>query len=131
MSSLCCDIDLTISEPADLRIGKLKIHMFHGKGAQAYAKSYKAQKYLDSMSLESRPHILQLGHIHQAFFFQQDHTSVFQTGCLEDQTPFCKSQGFNDNKSCWWVDVYFDNKGRPQQIKQELEVFGPRLRKRK
>lgn len=114
-------------DAADMKIGKLKIHQFHGKGAQAYAKSYKAQKYLDAMPADDRPHILQLGHIHQAFFYQQDNTSVFQTGCLEDQTPYCRSQGFSDNKSVWWVDVYFDNKGNPKKIKQELETFGPKL----
>ena len=118
-------------DAADLQIGKLKVHLFHGKGAQAYAKSYKAQKYLDAMAVDKRPHILQLGHIHQAFFYQQDDTSVFQTGCLEDQTPFARSQGFNDNKSVWWVDVYFDDKGKPHQIKQELETFGPKLVKRR
>lgn len=118
-------------DAADMKIGKLKIHLFHGKGAQAYAKSYKAQKYLDAMAIDKRPHILQLGHIHQAFFYQQDNTSVFQTGCLEDQTPYCRSQGFSDNKSCWWVDVDFDSKGNPINIKQELEVFGPKLVKRR
>lgn len=117
---------------ADMKIGKLKIHMFHGKGAQAYAKSYKAQKYLDAMPLKDRPHILQLGHIHQAFFYQQDHTHVFQTACLEDQTPYCRSQGLANNKSAWWVDVYMDDKGNPVKISQELEEFGPKiLRKRR
>lgn len=117
---------------ANLHIGKLRIHMFHGKGGQAYAKSYKAQKYLDAMPVNDRPHILQLGHIHQAFFYQQDHTSVFQTGCLEDQTPFCRSMGLGNDKSCWWIDVYLDDKGNPIKITQELEEFGPKLiRKRK
>lgn len=117
---------------ADMKIGKLKIHLFHGKGSQAYAKSYKAQKYLDAMPIKDRPHILQLGHVHQSFFYQQDHTHVFQTGCLEDQTPFCRSQGLANNKSCWWVDVYMDDNGNPVRISQELEEFGPKLiRKRK
>lgn len=116
---------------ADLKIGKLKVHLFHGKGSQAYAKSYKAQKYLDAMKIEDRPHILQMGHVHQAFFYQQDHTHVFQTGCLEDQTPFCRSQGLANNKSCWWVDVYMDSKGNPVRISQELEEFGPKLIKRR
>lgn len=118
-------------DAANLKIGRLSCHLFHGKGAQAYAKSYKAQKYLDAMKIEERPHILQLGHIHQAFFYQQDHTHVFQTGCLEDQTPYCRSQGLSNNKSCWWVDVYMDDKGNPVKISQELEEFGPKLVRRK
>lgn len=118
-------------DAADMNIGKLKVHMFHGKGAQAYAKSYKAQKYLDAMPADNRPDILQLGHIHQAFFYQQDNTSVFQTGCLEDATPFVKSQGFNNNRSVWWVEVDFDDNGKPVHINQELETFGPKLIKRR
>ena len=118
-------------DSADLKIGKLWIRLFHGVGGQAYAKSYKAQKYLDSLSVKERPHILQLGHIHQAFFYQQDHTHVFQTGCLEDQTPYCRSMGLSNNKSCWWVDVYLDDNGNPVRVSQELEEFGPRLVKRR
>lgn len=116
---------------ADLKIGKLKIHMFHGKGGQAYAKSYKAQKYIETLGIQNRPHILQMGHIHQAFFYQQDGTMVFQTGCLEDQTPFGRSQGFNDDKSCWWVEVEFDNKGNVYSVTPILESFGNRLVKRR
>lgn len=116
---------------ADLKLGKLKIHMFHGKGTQSYAKSYKAQKYLDSMSMERRPDILQLGHIHQAFYYLQDKTHVLQTGCLQDPTPFVRSLGLEGNRSCWWVDVYFDDKGNVYKIAPELETFGPKLIRRR
>ena len=117
------DLHYLGADAADLKIGKLRIHMFHGKGAQAYAKSYKAQKYLDAMSVDSRPHILQLGHIHQAFYMKQDKTHCFQTSCLQDLTPFERSMGFNNDKSCWWVDVNFDNNGNVYSVEQELEGF--------
>ena len=78
------------SDVADMKIGKLKVRLFHGKGGNAYAKSYKVQKYLDSIPLEERPHILQTGHIHQSFYMKQDDTHCFQTSCLEDLTPFAR-----------------------------------------
>lgn len=112
---------------ADLRVGKLKVHMFHGKGGNSYAKSYKAQKYLDSMSVEKRPDILQMGHIHQAFYYVQDYTHVLQTGCLQDPTPFVRSMGFEGARSCWWLDVYYDDNGNVHKVIPELETFGPRL----
>lgn len=120
------------SDCEDLAIGKLKIRLFHGKGSSnTYAKSYKLQKYLDSVPIEERPHILQTGHIHQAFYYKQDKTHCFQTSCLQDLTPFERSMGFNNDKSCWWVNVYTDDKGNPVQIKQELETFGKkRVRKK-
>ena len=115
------------SECEDLKIGKLRIRLYHGTGGGAYAKSYKLQKYLDSVPMEERPHILQTGHIHQAFYMKQGNTHCFQTSCLQDQTPYERSKGLSNDKSCWWVDVYMDNKGNPVKINQELETFGKKL----
>ena len=111
------------SDVADMKIGKLKVRLFHGKGGNAYAKSYKVQKYLDSIPLEERPHILQTGHIHQSFYMKQDDTHCFQTSCLEDLTPFARSMGFANDKSVWWVDVEMNDKGQIQNITQQLETF--------
>ena len=118
------DIVYLGADVADLKIGKLKIRLFHGSGGVAYAKSYKIQKYLDSIPIAEKPHILQTGHIHQAFYMKQDKTHCFQTGCLEDLTPYCRGMGFNNDKSVWWVDVNFDNKGNVYSVVPELEEFG-------
>ena len=118
------------SDCEDLKIGKLRIRLYHGKGGSSYAKSYKLQKYLDSIPIEERPHILQTGHIHQSFYMKQNTTHCFQTSCLQDLTPFERSMGFNNDKSVWWIDIDMDNKGNPVNIKQELEVFGKKLIKR-
>ncbi len=117
--------DLTYlgSDCEDLKIGKLRVRLFHGKGGQSYARSYKLQKYLDSIPSEELPHILHTGHTHQAFYMKQGKTHCFQTSCLQDLTPFERSMGFNNDKSCWWVDIDMDNKGNPIKIKQELEEF--------
>lgn len=118
------------SDCEDLKIGKLKIRLFHGRGGQAYAKSYKIQKYLDTIPIKERPHILQTGHIHQAFYYKQDNTHCFQTSCLQDLTPFARSMGLSNDKSVWWVDVDMDDKGNPVKIKQELETFEKKLYRR-
>ena len=86
---------------ADLKIGSLKIRLFHGSGGGAYAKSYKLQKYLDTIPLAERPDILQTGHIHQSFYMKQDKTHCFQTSCLEDLTTYCRGMGLANDKSCW------------------------------
>ena len=124
------DIHYLGSDCEDLKIGKLKIRLFHGKGGNAYAKSYKLQKYVDAIAPEERPHILQAGHIHQAFYMKSGNTHCFQTSCLQDLTPFERSMGLQSEKSCWWVDVCMDDKGNPIKINQELEEFrGKRIRK--
>lgn len=125
------DLHYLGSDCEDLMIGKLKIRLYHGKGGGSYAKSYKLQKYLDSIPLEERPHILQTGHVHHAFYMKQDKTHCFQTSCLQDLTPFERSMGFNNDKSCWWVDINFDNNGNVYSITQELETFGNKLIRRR
>ena len=109
------DIEYLGADVADMKIGKLKIRLFHGSGGG---------KYLDTIPLEERPDILQTGHIHQSFYMKQDQTHCFQTSCLEDQTPYCRSKGLANDKSCWWVDVDFDDKGNIYKITPELETFG-------
>lgn len=128
------DIEYLGADVADMKIGNLKIRLFHGSGGSAYAKSYKLQKYLDSIPLAERPDILQTGHIHQSFYMKQDNTHCFQTSCLEDQTPYCRGKGLANDKSCWWVDVNFDDKGNIYNISPELETFGDKkmsLRRKK
>lgn len=93
--------------------------------------SYKLQKYLDTIPVEEKPHILQTGHIHQAFYYKQDNTHCLQTGCLEDLTPYARSLGFNSDKSCWWLDINFDDKGNIYSITPELETFGKKLIRRR
>ena len=118
------DLHYLGSDCEDLRIGKLRVRLYHGNGGSAYAKSYKVQKYLDSIPMEERPHILQTGHTHNAFYMKQGNTHCFQTSCLQDLTPFERSMGFNNDKSCWWVTVNMDKKGNLLSLNQELESFG-------
>lgn len=120
------DLHYLGSDCEDLKIGNLKIRLYHGKGGMAYAKSYKLQKYLDSMPLDERPDILETGHVHQSFYMKQDKTHCFQTSCLQDQTPFERSMGFHNDKSCWWVDVDIDDNGNVCKVSQEIESFGKR-----
>lgn len=117
------DLHYLGSDCEDLKIGKLRIRLYHGNGGSAYAKSYKIQKYLDSIPPSERPHILQTGHVHNAFFMKQGNTYCFQTSCLQDLTPYGRSMGFGDEKSCWWLDIDMDNKGNPVHIIQDLESF--------
>lgn len=125
------DLHYLGSDCEDMKIGKLKIRLYHGKGGGAYAKSYKVQKYLDGIAPDEIPHILETGHTHQAFYMKQGNTHCFQTSCLQDLTPFERSMGFGNDKSCWWVDVWMDDKGNPVKVGQELETFGNKLLRKK
>ena len=123
------DLHYLGSDCEDLKIGKLKVRLYHGKGGGSYAKSYKLQKYLDAIPQEEMPDIFQTGHIHQSFYMKQGKTHCFQTSCLQDLTPYERSMGFSNDKSAWWVDVYMNSKGEPIKVNQELETFSKKLKR--
>lgn len=125
------DIIYLGADCADLKIGKVKIRLFHGKGGTSYAKSYKLQKYLDGINQDEMPQILQTGHVHQSFYMKQDNTHCFQTSCLQDVTPYIKSLGFANDKSCWWINAEYDEKGKIQNIDMNLETFGDKKIRRR
>lgn len=129
------DIVYLGQDQADVQVGRLKIRMYHGKGKNAYAKSYKAQRYFETISQDERPDILQLGHIHESFYMNEDDCHILQTGALLDQTPYARQQGMRTERSCWFVTIGYDGRGKISKIIPELQKFGPstpvRTRKKK
>ena len=117
-------------DTADLKIGKLCIHMHHGGGGRAYSMSYKLQRYVETLSQDKKIDIVMQGHYHNAMYMYYMGKHFFQVGALEDDTPFSRSMGFKNEKSCYWLDIKIDGKGNIQSITPELESFEKKLYKK-
>ena len=118
-------------DTADLKIGKVGIHMHHGGGGRSYSLSYKLQRYVETLPQDKKIDIVMQGHFHNAMYMYYMGKHCFQVGALEDETPFSRSMGFKNEKSCYWVDVDFDDKGNIYTITPELETFGKKLIRRR
>ena len=127
-----CRSDMVYLNPdtADLKIGKLCIHMHHGGGGRAYSMSYKLQRYVETLSQDKKIDIVMQGHYHNAMYMYYMGKHCFQVGALEDDTPFSRSMGFKNEKSCYWLDIKMDGKGNIQSITPELESFEKKLYKK-
>lgn len=125
--------DLVYLNPdtADLKIGKVGIHMHHGGGGRSYSLSYKLQRYVETLPQDKKIDIVMQGHFHKAMYMYYMGKHCFQVGALEDETPFSRSMGFKNEKSCYWVDIDFDDKGNIYSITPELETFGKKLIRRR
>lgn len=125
--------DLVYLNPdtADLKIGKVGIHMHHGGGGRSYSLSYKLQRYVETLPQDKKIDIVMQGHFHNAMYMYYMGKHCFQVGALEDETPFSRSMGFKNEKSCYWVDVDFDDKGNIYTITPKLETFGRKLIRRR
>lgn len=109
-------------DTADIKLNKTSIRLFHGTGAGSYARSYRAQKYLDN--LQPKPDIIGLGHVHYAFYMQYLGTHVLQTASLQSASPYIKAKGLPNDMSVWFVDVDLDSRGKIFGIRPELMSFG-------
>jgi len=117
-------------DTADLQIGKLNVHMHHGGGGKAYSVSYKLQRYVETLPHNKKIDIVMQGHFHNAMYMYYMGKHCFQIGALEDETPFSRSMGFKNEKSCYWLDIKLDDKGEIHSITPELETFEKKYYKR-
>jgi predicted phosphodiesterase len=114
---------------SDIKINNLKIRLFHGSKGKSYAKSYKLQRYSETIPLEEKPDILLMGHYHDAFYMKYQGIECYQVPACIDQTPFTRSLGLENIKGAWWVDITQDTKGNIVYTKNELETFTKKLKR--
>jgi predicted phosphodiesterase len=113
-------------DTADLKIGKLKIHLHHGGGGKAYALSYKLQKYAETLD-QKRPHVFMQGHYHNSMYMYYMGMHCFQCGALLGETQYSRQMGFKNELSVWHMTAYTDKRGEPYAIEPRQEVFTKKL----
>lgn len=69
---------------ARLLLGNTKVELWHPGGSLSYALTYKAQRHVDATAPEERPHVLLVGHYHQAISFRRGGVWVVLCGTFEN-----------------------------------------------
>jgi hypothetical protein len=80
--------DITLQQ-AD---GAAVLRVIHAGGGSAYAHSYTAQKYAESLQGGEKPSIVLVGHFHKYNHSYPREIHMIQGGCTEDQTPFMRKR---------------------------------------
>jgi hypothetical protein len=102
-----------------------KIKLRHPGGGTAYAVSYKMQKYIESMSGGKKPHLLFDGHFHKAMYMFYRNVHGFESGTLQEQSPFMKKINTPAHLGYWIVDInmYKTKKKGVERVKSEFVPF--------
>jgi hypothetical protein len=102
-----------------------KIKLRHPGGGTAYAISYKMQKYIESMSGGKKPHLLFDGHFHKAIYMFYRNVHGFESGTLQEQSPFMKKINTPAHLGYWIIDVNMHRQKRKgvERIKSEFVPF--------
>lgn len=113
---------------ATVNINGLKVRLVHGSGKCAYAKSYKLQKYAETIDENEKPNILLQGHFHTSFYMYYQGMHCFQVPSTIDQTQFARSMGMKNEKGVWFCHLERDSKGNIVSIIPQLYDFNEKNR---
>lgn len=108
---------------ADLKFEKIKIRLRHGAGSASYSKSYKLQKYCETLPIDDIPSIILQGHFHFSGFFKNRDIYCFNVPSLQGYTPFAKAMGMESEMGFWLIDLYTDDKGNINNLSPKLYNF--------
>jgi len=81
------------------------VELIHPMGGTAYAVSYNAQKYAESMTGGTKPNIVLRGHAHKSIQFPRRGIQLFEAGCFQKQTPFMRGKGLIAEVGGWIIEV--------------------------
>lgn len=102
----------------------LKLRLRHPGGGTAYAISYKMQKYIESISGGQKPHAVFQGHFHKANYLFYRNIHSYDSGCLQEQSPFMKKKGSPAHLGYWIVDMKL-NRSKSKLVERVTNQFVP------
>lgn len=104
-------------------LGNTKVRVLHPGGGSAYAISYTSQKIVESYSESEKPDILLHGHYHKFEYLYLRGIHIYQTGCLEEQTPFMRKKRLSAHLGCWVIEPMVNTEGRVVETIQRPITF--------
>lgn len=109
---------------SNTRINGIKIDLWHGRGAGAYALSYKMQKLIEQYLSGKKPHIVFAGHWHRAFHLPiYRNIDGFECGTFQGETRLTKQMGIFPQTGGWFVNIWHDNEGTPVIVEGQFWRF--------
>jgi hypothetical protein len=108
----------------DIELASSQImRIIHGGGGSAYATSYAAQKYVESLQGGEKPRIVVMGHYHKYEAGYPREVFVLQPGCCEDQTPWMRKNKLQAHVGGCIMDVRINADGLLNEIGHRWKPF--------
>ena len=117
------DIVYLGQDAAYLTIGNLRAYVVHPDGGGSYAKSYKGQKFSESLPADKDVRLLLLGHYHNYVAFMQRETAVFQLPCFQSQYSWLARKGLHPDVGGIILDLWLDELGGVRRLSHEVVRF--------
>jgi hypothetical protein len=99
------------------------MRVIHAGGGSAYATSYKAQKYMESLQGGEKPRIVVMGHYHKFEFGYPREVYCVQPGCCQDQTPFLRKNQIQAHVGGCILDIHVNEAGILDEVGCTFKSF--------
>ncbi len=110
-----------------LTFGDTRIEVTHLDTGSAYAYSYKAQKHIESLSVERRPHVSLIANFHKFCALWYRNVLALQLPSFQSQTPWMAGKSLVSEVAGVIVEVGLAPKGLAPVAKFEVvRTFEPR-----
>lgn len=100
------------------------IRVMHPGGGTSYAKSYKGQKWAESLQGGEKPQIALIGHYHKLGYFLERNIHVFLAGCTSDQSIFMRKLQLQADVGYRICEILVDHRtGAVERMREEVVTF--------
>lgn len=99
------------------------IMLLHPDKGTAYALSYHPQKMAEALAGGTKPNILGIGHYHKMEYLFYRNIHIFQTGCVQQQTPWMKRKFLSAHQGAWVLDVRMKKDGTVDRLTQTALTY--------
>jgi hypothetical protein len=99
------------------------MRVIHAGGGSAYATSYKAQKYVESLQGGEKPRIVVMGHYHKFEFGYPREVYALQPGCCQDQSPFMRKKQIQAHVGGCILDIHVNDDGVIDEVGCQFKSF--------
>lgn len=86
------------------------LRLTHPGGGTAYAKSYKTQKWAESLQGGEKPQVALVGHYHKSGYFVERNIHCFLAGCTSDQSIFMRKHNIPAEVGYWILAIKVNRK---------------------
>ncbi len=110
------------SDTGFVNINGIVIQLWHGGDGAAYARSYRIQKIVESITGGKKPNLLITGHDHKEIYLVERNIHCIGAGSIQQQTGFMRGKRLSANVGMWIVELTV-NSGRIVRCRPEWIPF--------
>ena len=117
------DLNYLGQDRGTFMLDNCEIELFHPGGGSSKILSTTPQNRIDQLESGTKPNISLVGHYHKMYYMLYRNIHTILVPCCVAQSSFMLKQGLANMMGCYFVTIYYDDKGYVHYFEPEAMVF--------